>query len=95
MSASSSEASVLQPDDIILAIGALLLFSALRMPTRHMHLTIYLPQCQRPSAACICARRLAILAPHFQVNNVLSTDGVNVGNDGTVPFRHGERVDFK
>lgn len=22
-------------------------------------------------------------------------DGVDVGNDGTVPFRHGERVDFK
>ncbi|PRW60277.1 Protease Do-like 9 [Chlorella sorokiniana] len=26
---------------------------------------------------------------------ILSIDGVDVGNDGTVPFRHGERVDFK
>ncbi|KAL4421535.1 hypothetical protein ABPG75_010826 [Micractinium tetrahymenae] len=26
---------------------------------------------------------------------VLRIDGVDVGNDGTVPFRHGERVDFK
>ena len=26
---------------------------------------------------------------------VLRIDGVEVGNDGSVPFRHGERVDFK
>jgi hypothetical protein len=26
---------------------------------------------------------------------VLRIDGVDVGNDGSVPFRHGERVDFK
>lgn len=26
---------------------------------------------------------------------LLRIDGVEVGNDGTVPFRHGERVDFK
>jgi hypothetical protein len=26
---------------------------------------------------------------------VLRIDGQDVGNDGTVPFRHGERVDFK
>ncbi|KAI7836909.1 hypothetical protein COHA_009241 [Chlorella ohadii] len=26
---------------------------------------------------------------------ILAIDGVDVGNDGTVPFRHGERVDFK
>lgn len=26
---------------------------------------------------------------------ILSIDGIDVGSDGTVPFRHGERVDFK
>lgn len=26
---------------------------------------------------------------------ILTIDGVAVGSDGTVPFRHGERVDFK
>ncbi|KAH0885815.1 hypothetical protein HID58_061911 [Brassica napus] len=43
-------------------------------------------------------RRIEPTAPESQVlkpsDIILSFDGVNIANDGTVPFRHGERIGF-
>nr|XP_043616475.1 protease Do-like 9 [Erigeron canadensis] len=43
-------------------------------------------------------KRIDPTAPAFKVLSssdiILSFDGVNVANDGTVPFRHGERIGF-
>ncbi|KAL1814685.1 hypothetical protein ACET3Z_017259 [Daucus carota] len=43
-------------------------------------------------------RRIDPTAPEFQVlkpsDIILSFDGVDIANDGTVPFRHGERIGF-
>lgn len=43
-------------------------------------------------------RRIEPTAPEFQFlkpsDIILSFDGVDVANDGTVPFRHGERIGF-
>ncbi|XP_010528270.1 PREDICTED: protease Do-like 9 [Tarenaya hassleriana] len=43
-------------------------------------------------------RRIEPTAPESQVlkpsDVILSFDGVNIANDGTVPFRHGERIGF-
>ncbi|GAB4836624.1 Protease Do-like 9 [Ancistrocladus abbreviatus] len=43
-------------------------------------------------------RRVEPTAPESQVlkpsDVILSFDGVNIANDGTVPFRHGERIGF-
>ncbi|KAJ8749892.1 hypothetical protein K2173_013807 [Erythroxylum novogranatense] len=43
-------------------------------------------------------RRIEPTAPESQVLNpsdvILSFDGINIANDGTIPFRHGERISF-
>ncbi|KAK1357825.1 putative peptidase S1C, Peptidase S1, PA clan [Heracleum sosnowskyi] len=43
-------------------------------------------------------RRIDPTAPEFEVlkpsDIILSFDGVDIANDGTVPFRHGERIGF-
>ncbi|KAK9104628.1 hypothetical protein Scep_021472 [Stephania cephalantha] len=43
-------------------------------------------------------RRIEPTAPEFQLlrqsDIILSFDGIDIANDGTVPFRHGERIGF-
>lgn len=67
LSPSSSEASVLQPDDIILAIGAPCCVSAFRMPTGLLLGTLSMQQFAMLSALPqpAFALRLAFRAPHL------------------------------
>ncbi|XP_009349861.1 protease Do-like 9 [Pyrus x bretschneideri] len=52
----------------------------------------------RPDQKGVRVRRVEPTAPHSHVlqpsDVILSFDGVNIANDGTVPFRHGERIGF-
>ncbi|CAA0826750.1 Protease Do-like 9 [Striga hermonthica] len=52
----------------------------------------------KPDQKGVRIRRIDPTAPEFQVlrpsDIILSFDGVNIANDGTVPFRHGERIGF-
>jgi len=51
-----------------------------------------------PDQKGVRIRRIEPTAPESQVlkpsDVILSFDGVNIANDGTVPFRHGERIGF-
>ncbi|KAG6715973.1 hypothetical protein I3843_04G022800 [Carya illinoinensis] len=51
-----------------------------------------------PNQKGVRIRRIEPTAPESQVlkpsDVILSFDGVNIANDGTVPFRHGERIGF-
>ncbi|VVA16942.1 PREDICTED: protease Do [Prunus dulcis] len=52
----------------------------------------------KPDQKGVRIRRIDPTAPESQVlkpsDIILSFDGVNIANDGTVPFRHGERIGF-
>ncbi|XP_051123302.1 protease Do-like 9 [Andrographis paniculata] len=52
----------------------------------------------KPDQKGVRIRRVDPTAPEFSVlkpsDIILSFDGVNIANDGTVPFRHGERIGF-
>ncbi|CAN1322112.1 Protease Do-like 9 [Linum perenne] len=52
----------------------------------------------KPDQKGVRIRRIEPTAPECQVlkssDVLLSFDGVNIANDGTVPFRHGERIGF-
>ncbi|KAK6148401.1 hypothetical protein DH2020_019313 [Rehmannia glutinosa] len=52
----------------------------------------------KPDQKGVRIRRIDPTAPEFKVlkpsDIILSFDGVNIANDGTVPFRHGERIGF-
>ncbi|KAJ0960401.1 hypothetical protein J5N97_001763 [Dioscorea zingiberensis] len=51
-----------------------------------------------PDQKGIRVRRIEPTGPEFQFlkpsDIILSFDGINIANDGTVPFRHGERIAF-
>ncbi|KAL2243975.1 UNVERIFIED_CONTAM: Protease Do-like 9 [Sesamum indicum] len=52
----------------------------------------------KPDQKGVRIRRIDPTAPEFKVlkpsDIILSFDGVDIANDGTVPFRHGERIGF-
>ncbi|KAL6583861.1 Protease Do-like 9 [Orobanche minor] len=52
----------------------------------------------KPDQKGVRIRRIDPTAPEFKVlepsDIILRFDGVNIANDGTVPFRHGERIGF-
>ncbi|GFP98019.1 protease Do-like 9 [Phtheirospermum japonicum] len=52
----------------------------------------------KPNQKGVRIRRIDPTAPEFKVlkpsDIILSFDGVDIANDGTVPFRHGERIGF-
>lgn len=52
----------------------------------------------KPNQKGVRIRRIEPTAPESQVlkpsDVILSFDGINIANDGTVPFRHGERIGF-
>lgn len=52
----------------------------------------------KPDQKGVRIRRTDPTAPESKVLNpsdiILSFDGINIANDGTVPFRHGERIGF-
>ncbi|KAL3818643.1 hypothetical protein ACJIZ3_004548 [Penstemon smallii] len=52
----------------------------------------------KPDQKGVRIRRIDPTAPEFMVlkpsDIILSFDGVDIANDGTVPFRHGERIGF-
>ncbi|KAJ4729166.1 Protease Do-like 9 [Melia azedarach] len=52
----------------------------------------------RPDQKGVRIRRIEPTAPESQVlkpsDIILSFDGIDIANDGTVPFRHGERIGF-
>ncbi|KAG4137354.1 hypothetical protein ERO13_D07G066701v2 [Gossypium hirsutum] len=52
----------------------------------------------KPEQKCVRIRRVDPTAPESEVlkssDIVLSFDGVDIADDGTVPFRHGERIGF-
>ncbi|KAM0936488.1 putative peptidase Do [Dioscorea sansibarensis] len=51
-----------------------------------------------PDQKGVRIRRIEPTSPEFQFlkpsDIILSFDGINIANDGTVPFRHGERIAF-
>ena len=66
----------------------------------HTHSRCCLPACPLASPPALLQVRSVTAASHEAAtlqpdDSVLRIDGVDVGNDGSVPFRHGERVDFK
>ncbi|CAI9787287.1 unnamed protein product [Fraxinus pennsylvanica] len=52
----------------------------------------------KPDQKGVRIRRIDPTAPEFKIlkpsDVILSFDGVDIANDGTVPFRHGERIGF-
>ncbi|CAA2989094.1 protease Do-like 9 [Olea europaea subsp. europaea] len=52
----------------------------------------------KPDQKGVRIRRINPTAPEFKIlkpsDVILSFDGVDIANDGTVPFRHGERIGF-
>ncbi|XP_031277148.1 protease Do-like 9 [Pistacia vera] len=52
----------------------------------------------KPEQKGVRIRRIDPTAPEYEVlkpsDIILSFDGVDIANDGTVPFRHGERIGF-
>lgn len=52
----------------------------------------------KPDQKGVRIRRIEPTAPEFKVlkqsDVLLSFDGIDIANDGTVPFRHGERIGF-
>ncbi|KAL3642463.1 Protease Do-like 9 [Castilleja foliolosa] len=52
----------------------------------------------KPNQKGVRIKRIDPTAPEFEVlkpsDVILSFDGVDIANDGTVPFRHGERIGF-
>uniref|UniRef100_A0A5B7C118 Putative protease Do-like 9 n=1 Tax=Davidia involucrata TaxID=16924 RepID=A0A5B7C118_DAVIN len=52
----------------------------------------------KPDQKGVRIRRVVPTSPEFEVlkpsDVILSFDGVDIANDGTIPFRHGERIGF-